>query len=172
MRFWLTEGDIDGFIALDTEVMRCEAWGSAMALGANRCHGLLSLCISDAAKQMLLNNAGFTPHLIDGLMLDPEHPRKDTDEAIKTAVQRDFAECVQQIVLFPAGCEVLTANEAVMPALLILKDKAWSEEAKVCAAGALMALNPPVLHMDGQHIMLSCECTSVSFVLVFGPVRH
>jgi len=144
--------------------MRCEAWGSAMALGANRCHGLLSLCISDAAKQMLLNNAGFTPHLIDGLMLDPEHPRKDTDEAIKTAVQRDFAECVQQIALFPAGCEALTVNETVVQALLTLKDKAWSEEAKVCAEGALMALIPPEQREDIEalHIMMSCECTPLS----------
>eukprot|EP01046_Picozoa_sp_COSAG06_P064341 COSAG06_NODE_15332_length_1079_cov_8.495918_1_plen_40_part_10 len=39
------------------------------------------------AKQMLLSNNGFIPHLLDGLMLDPEHPRKDFDETIKTAVQ-------------------------------------------------------------------------------------
>ena len=164
LRLWLTEGDIDGFIALDTELMRCEAFGSVLALAANRCRGLLSLCISDAAKQMLLNNAGFIPHLIDGLMLDPEHPRKDTVETIKTVVQRDFAECVQQISLFPAGCEALRANEGIMHALLTLKDKAWSEEAKVCAEGALMALIPPKHHevdIDALHIMMSCECTSV-----------
>ena len=113
---------------------------------------------------MLLNNAGFTPHLIDGLMLDPEHPRKDTDEAIKTAVQRDFAECVQQIALFPAGCEALTVNETVVQALLTLKDKAWSEEAKVCAEGALMALIPPehLEDIEALHIMMSCECSPVS----------
>ena len=118
MRLWLIEGDIDGFILLDIEFMRCDAWGSMFVLAANRCRGLLSLCISDAAKQMLLNdNAGFIPHMIDGLMLDPEHPRKDTDEAIKTVVQRDFAECVQQIALFPAGCEALKANEVALEAL-------------------------------------------------------
>ena len=103
-------------------------------------------------------------HLIDGLMLDPEHPRKDTNEGIKTAVQRDFAECVQQIALFPAGCDALKANEGIMHALSTLKDKAWSEEAKVCAEGALMALIPPEHHEvdpDALHIMLSCECTPV-----------
>ena len=66
LRLWLIEGDIDGFVALNTELMRCEAFGSIFPMAANHCRGLLSLCISDAAKQMLLNNAGFIPHLIDG----------------------------------------------------------------------------------------------------------
>ena len=148
MRLWLTEGDVDGFITLNTELMRCDVWGAAFTMASNQCRGLLSLCISDTAKQMLLNNAGFIPHLIDGLLLDPEHPRKDTNDAVKTAVQRDFAECIQQIVLFPAGREALTVNETLMQA------------AKVCAEGALMALIPPEHHevdLEARHIMMSCE---------------
>jgi len=140
--------------------MRCDVWGAAFTMASNQCRGLLSLCISDTAKQMLLNNAGFIPHLIDGLLLDPEHPRKDTNDAVKTAVQRDFAECIQQIVLFPAGREALTVNETLMQALLTLKDEAWSEEAKVCAEGAIMALIPPEHHevgLEARHIMMSCE---------------
>ena len=157
----LPEGDIDGFIALDTELMRCAQWGTMFPLTGDRCRGLLSLCISDAAKHMLLSNAGFIPHLIDGLLLDHEHPRKDTDEAVKTIVQRDFAECVQQISLFPPGCEALKENEAVIQALMTLTDKAWSDEAKLCAAGALMALIPPdQLDIEALHIMMSCECKS------------
>ena len=46
LQLWLTEGDIDHIIALDTELMRCDAWGSILALATNRCRGLLSLCIS------------------------------------------------------------------------------------------------------------------------------
>jgi hypothetical protein len=53
-------------ITLDTEIMRCESWGAMYGFTGNRCRGLLSLCISDAAKQMLLSNAGFIPLLIDG----------------------------------------------------------------------------------------------------------
>ena len=161
-------------MSLDTELMRCESWGSVFEMASNQCRGLLSLCISDAAKHLLLGNAGFIPHLIDGLMLDPEHPRKDTGEAIKTAVQRDFAECVQQIALFPPGCEALKENEAVLQALLTLKDKAWSEEAKICAEGALRALIPPERQDDIEalHIMMSCECTRVCSMLVSGLVRH
>ena len=137
--FDFSQGDIDGLIALDTELMRCQVWGSTFVMNRNRCRGLLSLCISDNAKQMLLNNSSFIPHLIDGLMLDPEHPRKDTDEAVKVAVQRDFAECLQQIALFPAGCDALKADSAaVIDVLDALVDKAWSEEAKDCARGALI----------------------------------
>ena len=110
---------------------------------------------------MLLSNSGFVTHLLDGLLLDPEHPRKDTDETVKTAVQRDFAECIQQISLFPPGCEALKENEAIIQALSILKDKAWSEEARICAAGALIALMPPepepLLDGEEKHVMLSYQ---------------
>ena len=177
LRLFVPEGDIDGFMSLDTELMRCEIWGSVLALASNRCRGLLSLCISDAAKHLLLGNAGFIPHLIDGLMLDPEHPRKDTDEAIKTAVQRDFAECVQQISLFPAGRAALTADSAVVDVLDALVDKAWSEEAKDCARGALMQLTDrhhetvAEIDLDALHIMMSCECSSCIVCLIdFGIV--
>jgi hypothetical protein len=169
---WLTEGDIDHIIALDTELMRCDAWGSILALATNRCRGLLSLCISDTAKQMLLSTAGFIPLLINGLLLDPEHPRKDTDEAIKTAVQRDFAECVQQISLFPAGRAALTADSAVVDVLDVLVDKAWSEEAKDCARGALMQLTDrhheavAEVDLDARHIMMSCACVAPALCLI------
>ena len=61
-------------------------------LGRNHCRGITNLCISDSAKQLLINNDGFVPHLIDGLLLSPSHPRSDTPEEIKAIVQR----CVQQ----------------------------------------------------------------------------
>ena len=192
----LPEGDIDGSISLNTELMRCEVWGSAFTMASNRCRGLLSLCTSDTAKDMLLSNSGFIPHLIDGesrdlalvldlvsnyttilsgLLLDPEHPRKDTDEAVKAVVQRDFAECIQQISLFPPGCEALKADSSVVAALDALVNKAWSEEAKDCARGALMQLTDRQRESvsetgngDARHIMMSCECTPVSSMIVFG----
>ena len=146
----------------DIEYMRCEVWGSVFPMTSSRCRGLLSLCISDVAKQMLLSNDGFIPHLLDGLMLDLEHPRKDTDVTIKTAVQRDFAECVQQISLLPAGGAALKADSAVVAALDALVDTAWSEGAKDCARGALMQLTDrhhETVAVDALHIMMSCECT-------------
>ena len=102
---------------------------------------------------------------IAGLLLDPEHPRKDTDVAIKTAVQRDFAECMQQISLFPAGLEALATDASVVDALDALVEQAWSEEAKDCARGALMQLVPDrertgkeMMEIDPEaqlHIMIS-----------------
>ena len=168
----LAEGDIDKFILLDIEVMRCTTFGSVFALTSNRCQGLLSLCISDAAKLMLIGNSGLAPHLIDGLLLDPEHPRKDTDQTIKAAIQRDFAECIQQISLFPPGAQLLKADGAVVPALDALVDKAWTEEAKDCARGALMQLTDRkretivAIDTDALHIMMSCECGAALLLLL------
>ena len=75
--------------------------------------------------------------------------------------------CIQQISLFPAGCEALKADSAVVPALDALVDKAWSEEARDCARGALMQLTDrkPLERMaeidpDALHIMMSCECST------------
>ena len=113
-------------------------------------------------------------------MLDPEHPRKDTDEQIKSAVQRDFAECIQQLSLFGPGGEALKKNHDVVSALDTLVDKAWSEEAKICARGALKQLCPerglarPVeVDLDALHIMMSCKqsasgCVGLATVALSG----
>ena len=112
---------------------------------------------------MLLRCDLLIPTLIDVLFLDPEHPRKDTDEQIKSAVQRDFAECIQQLSLFGPGGEALKKNPDVVSALDMLVDKAWSEEAKICARGALKQLCPEhrpdtvEVDLDALHIMMSCK---------------
>ena len=81
-------------------------------------------------------------------------------------MQRDFAECIQQVSLFPPGCEALKAAD-ITAVLDELVDKAWSEEAKDSARGALMQLTDrhreEVVEVDPDalHIMLSCACTAV-----------
>jgi hypothetical protein len=72
------------------EVVLPTTWGGIVELQLQQCRGLLNLCISDKAKLLLLEVQQFIPLLLDGLLLDPEHPRKDTDEQVKSAVQRDF----------------------------------------------------------------------------------
>jgi hypothetical protein len=162
----LTEDDIDGFIKLDSELMICANIGGMVPLSANMGQAMLHFCISDTNKQMLLNNSKFIPHLVHALLLSPEHARKDTPEEIKAAVQRDFAECIQQVSLFPPGCEALKAAD-ITAVLDELVDKAWSEEAKDSARGALMQLTDrhreEVVEVDPDalHIMLSCACTAV-----------
>lgn len=169
------EDDIDGFIALDIELMACANFGSLIALAANTGRGMLNLCISDCSKQMLLNNRGFIPHLVDGLLLNPEHPRKDTDQGIKAVIQRDFAESIQQISLFPPGCDALKAAPGIVDALDMLVDKAWTEEAKDSARGALMQLTDRhrevvvEVDMEAPHVMMSCECSSSTPSVTIGP---
>ena len=40
----------------------------------------------------------------------------------------DYAECIQQLSLFPAGCVALHADPNAIEALDLLVDKAWPEE--------------------------------------------
>ena len=121
-------------------------------------------CDSLTGRRILINNMIH----VSGLLLAPEHPRKDTDDAIKTAVQRDFSECIQQISLYPPGCQALNADPAVIDALDALVDKAWSEEAKDCARGALMQLTErhretiAAIDRDELHIMMSCKSSTAA----------
>ena len=163
-----TETDIDGFVALDIELLQCNFFGGIWPLASNAARGMLSFCISDTVKQMLLNHSDFIPHLLDGLLLQPEHPRQGSDPVVKAAVQRDFAECIQQISLFPPGCDALRAHSGMVEALDALVELAWSEEAKDCVRGALMQMaeRPPEPIAGGGgggdddellHIMVSCK---------------
>lgn len=139
--FGFGQSDIDGYLLYAVEMMRCEVWGSIWPLSQNSCRGLLSLCISDSAKELLLNSAGCIEHLIDGLLLEPTHPRAETTSLeIKAVLQRDYAECIQQLSLFHLGCEALKQDPAVVDALDALVERAWTEEAKDCARGALVQL--------------------------------
>jgi hypothetical protein len=102
---------------------------------------------------------------VDGLLLDPDHMRKDTDLRIKTIVQRDFAECIQQISLFPPGCEALRAAPSVVGALEELVKSAWSDEAKECARGALMQLT------DRQHESVAAAAGAAAAAAAAAPLH-
>jgi hypothetical protein len=140
-------------------------------------HGLsiLSLCVSDTHKELLLaSSGGCIALLVDSLLLDVEHPRQEnaaltgvTDwEAAKAPVQRDFAEAIAQLALFEPGRAALLRDPTVAEALQQVAAEGWTEEARLSAEAALAALSdrqPDVEHRDeGQqrHIMLSCESTT------------
>lgn len=55
--FGFVQRDIEGFLALDSELMSCHTWGLVLPLAGNCGRGLLNLCIADANKDMLLNCA-------------------------------------------------------------------------------------------------------------------
>ena len=44
--FGFTEEDIDGFLTLDIELMRCATWGGMLAISPTQCRGMLNFCIS------------------------------------------------------------------------------------------------------------------------------
>ena len=77
---------------------------AAKAYPLKQDHGesILSLCVSDQNKGLLLNSEGFIPLLVDSLLLDPEHPRRDEDtligagdfEVTKGPVQRVSTVCL------------------------------------------------------------------------------
>jgi hypothetical protein len=106
-----------------------------------------------------------------GLLLDPEHPRKDTAEPVKAAVQRDIAESIQQLAVFPQACEVLKADSELIDAVKALVDQGWTKEAKETAARTLAIFHPEhfvkfVVDEDSLHIMMSCKHS----VFLLGPV--
>ena len=167
--FGFKQADIDKYLVMTSDLMSRKGIAALWELGRNHCRGISNLCISDSAKQLLINNEGFVPHLIDGLLLSPSHPRSDTPEEIKAIVQRDYADCIHQLSLFPPGCEALKDSD-VIAALDVLVDSAWTEEAKDSAKGALMQLTDrhregiAEVDMDSLHIMMSYQWDSQEVV--------
>eukprot|EP01043_Picozoa_sp_COSAG02_P063724 COSAG02_NODE_9112_length_2326_cov_1.163000_3_plen_142_part_00 len=97
------------------------------------------------------------------------------------AVQRDCAESLQQLSLFPAGRDGLLANDPlslssaggyvvkvqpVVEALEALSEQALSTEARECAIGALMALG---VHTPEQH---DCEVGVTKHVMLSYQWNH
>ena len=100
---------------------------------------------------------------MDSLLIDPEHPRRGQPdfEAIAPHVQRDYAEAIAQLVMFPPGKEACLQNPAVAEALRHVAQEGWTDEARLSAEGALAALvddrqqpeagNQPQAHDHGKH---------------------
>jgi hypothetical protein len=134
---------------LDTVLVCCQerlcptSWGHIWPCNARSNRVMLSLCISDAHKQQLLNNPQFLPHLVAGLLFDVQTAsvmaRPDFD-GVKGAVQLLYAECLQQLSLFEPAQRAMRVVPSVMDALRQLVTSGWTTEAKVCAHRALLAL--------------------------------
>ena len=71
---------------------------------------ILDLTISDRNKPLLLRNDSYVPFLLNGLFLDPNHPRADLKDDIKRWNQQNSAECLAQLALFPSGRKQLLQN--------------------------------------------------------------
>lgn len=178
--FTFSQRDIDELLTFKQEILRPGffaerngwregySYGMHYAMWRNQAQSLLALCISDSHKKLLLTNPNAVTHLVYGLMLDPAHHRtgeRDPTnfEGIKTAVQRDYAECLQQLSLFPEGKEAMIRDPSVTEALRELvsggDELCWSDNARRCARGALMALEgrdqEDTLEEERRWVMLS-----------------
>ena len=121
-----------------------------------------SLAIADLLSATNATRAVAASPQTSGLLLDPEHPRKDTAEPVKAAVQRDIAESIQQLAVFPQACEVLKADSKLIDAVKTLADKGWTDKAKETATRTLLTFYPEqlvkfVVDEDSLHIMMSCK---------------
>eukprot|EP01043_Picozoa_sp_COSAG02_P051086 COSAG02_NODE_5334_length_4430_cov_2.102517_1_plen_616_part_00 len=159
--FGFRQADVDGMLKHYDELLRPKVYGSVWALSMTQCRGLLNVCVSDTNKLLLLNNETFLPHVVDGLLLDPAHPRADTPEPVKQVVQRDYAECLQQLALFVPGCAALQADDAVLNALHGLADSGFTEEAKKIARLTLMSLESSLSTASQQHEHHESDSTTV-----------
>ena len=123
---------------------------------------------------MLVRCGALIPTLLDALFLDPEHPRKDMDETLRTGIQCDGAECFLQLALFEPGKQLLEQHPEALDALRALVDGvALTEEARLSASAALAAVEGPLpgpapAPGDEKHVMVSCAsaCLSLSVQLV------
>ncbi len=103
---------------------------------------MLQLCISDTNKELLLRAQRFVPVLVDSLLLDEAHPRRAQPnfEAIAAPVQRDAAEAIAHLSMYPPGREALLQDPSVTTALQQVAVEGWAPEAQVHAQSALAAL--------------------------------
>ena len=120
---------------------------------------------------MLVRCGALIPTLLDALFLDPEHPRKDMDEALRAGIQRDGAECFLQLALFEPGKQLLEQHPEALDALRVLVDgAALTEEARLAASAALAAVEGPLpgpapTPGDEKHVMMSCALLSIHLQL-------
>ena len=128
------------------------------------------LCVSDVHKTLLLHNPDFIPYLVDGLLLDPDHPRAGLPEHAKAWLQTMHLECFAQLAVFPPGREALQADASVIQALQAVVDGALSDEGREFAQSALAALRDdqgmhPTSHSGPKHVMLSYQWSWQSVIV-------
>ena len=100
-------------------------FASIFGMRADHGHPILALCVSDINKQLLLNSEGFVPLLVDSLLLDLEHPRRDDSPIV--AAKTDFeavAPPVQRVSSTPLLVRMCPSHTAVMHAGLCRSHRA------------------------------------------------
>lgn len=140
--FSFTQGHVDGLIDRFSGILKGGEGilGTYIPTADNMI--VLELCVSDKNKPLLLANQSFIPYLIEGLLLDPAHPRAGLADEQKVWLQSMHTECIAQVALFPMGREALLQHPSVcaIESLQAVVDRGTSDEARVFAQSALSAL--------------------------------
>ena len=131
--------------------------------------------VSDKHKTLLFTAPDIWTLLTLGLFLDAEqHPRgqnavppsSPVPVEIQAIWQRNYAEALQQLALFPPGREAILQQPSIMKALEEVAERGMSPEAREHAEGALIALSDKEMQaVDGdgpKHIMLSYQVTRMT----------
>ena len=109
--------------------------------------------------------------VILGLFSGSEHPRgsgpSGLPEELRATYQRNHAEALLQLALFPSGREAIKQEPSVMKALEEVLEHGMTPEARQIAERALMALSDRQMHatINGEgpkHIMLSYQVRTTS----------
>jgi hypothetical protein len=158
--FTFTQNNITEVVRYMRDILRPKVpvWPMKASFGLE----LLDLIIPDRNKRLLLSTENFIEHLLDGLLLDPEHPQitdPNTDwEAVKAPVQSTHISCLQQLALYGPGRDALRARQDVMDALVSVAADGWSRAAMIAAHGAVKALSDVVPRpLDGGNQSLLGE---------------
>ena len=108
-----------------------------------------------------------------GLFSSLEHPRGSgpsaLPEGLRATYQRNHAEALLQLALFPSGREAIKQQSSVMKALEEVLESGMTAEAREIAERALMVLSDRDLQMHAtikgegpKHIMLSYQVRTTS----------
>jgi hypothetical protein len=144
--FALTQAHLDVALSFTKEALHPASWGGVVSLKPEwTSRPMRNLAVSDTNKEQLLRNPAWVPHLVDGLLLDAEHPRNQadqvtgpTDGAVK--VQRDYAEALSQVSVYAPGRDAVLKDPSVVKSLELLVVQAETDEARDCARATLLAL--------------------------------
>ena len=152
--------------------IRCAA-NAVFALLSSACephaNRLYVRSVSDRHKVSLLKCPNLLPVLALCLFLDPENPRGSnavppllpTPVEVQAIYQRNTAEALYQLALFPSGRDAILAEASMMQALEEVAERGMTAEAREYAEAALMALSDKEIHASEgggpKHIMLSYQ---------------
>eukprot|EP01043_Picozoa_sp_COSAG02_P002319 COSAG02_NODE_53_length_44062_cov_22.860223_29_plen_821_part_00 len=148
--FEFQQAELEAFVGWRLKVLDGTAAAGTVPVESFDSSSVLSLSVSDAHRNMLMNCAKLVPMLVLGLFSDPGHPRGSravppatpTPEYVQVTYQCNHAEAIYHLALCEAGRKLLIQHgKLVVEALQAVGSQGMAEEARTCALGALHAIS-------------------------------